>query len=494
MRIAIVTAELRPYAWVGGLSDVVASLSRALVGKSQTVSVFCPLYRFIRENSAIHLSKLSDLEVSANRATVPFEVYTDPNSVDPRILFIGCDRYFDRDGIYLDPKSNSEYDDSFERWNFFSLAVLRAFREKDLEPDVVHCNDSHTALVPCYLRIFSELFNPGNQIGSLMTIHNLGYQGTYPSWKFALTGLPDHLFYPMQPLEFYGQLNMLKAGIVFGDILNTVSPRYAQEIQTQIAGHGLDGVLRDRSDDLYGVLNGIDTKVWNPETDPLIGRNFSISDKNGKKENKSYLQRIFGLPEINVPLVGMITRLVEQKGISLLEQIRTELVKLDCQFVFLGSGSQWWEDFLLNLQKEFPQKFAVKIGYDNSLAHQIEAGCDLFLMPSLYEPCGLNQMYSMRYGTVPLVRDVGGLSDSVIPFDPDSGKGTGFLFQDFTGESLLHALKNSLSLWQKDQKAWHRLMSNGMQKDFSWSQSADEYLALYRKAMDRTSNPGKSKS
>lgn len=483
LKICMFAAEAKPYAKAGGLADVVSSLSEALLGQGLDVMVFTPLYREARRHEGVR--KLMDLPpVQMGDRSYSSALYFEAHWLPPRNYFIENDEFFDREGIYTRPETGEGYEDNFERFNFFVLSALAALRELQWRPDILHCHDSQAALVPAYLktgkreRVFFE------KVASVLTIHNLAYQGIYGREKFGLTGLPEILFHPFSPFEYHGNLNVMKAGIYYADVLNTVSPQYAKEIQTDADyGAGLGPVLRERSSDLQGILNGIDVREWNPETDPLIYAHFSSEDLRGKLINKQKLQRECGLPELDVPLIGMIGRLADQKGLDLLMQVEKELVALDCQWITLGTGLKKYHDWLQKLAGAHRDRFAVYLKFDNQLAHRIEAGSDMFLMPSHYEPCGLNQMYSMRYGTIPIVRHTGGLADTVR--EADSGSGTGFKFYDYSANALLEAIQRAFHMW-RDKASWAELIRKAMSEDFSWQKSSQQYVELYKRAIEKT--------
>jgi starch synthase len=475
------SAEVRPYATDGGLADVVQALPTTLANLGIDVRVLTPLYRQVRKTA--QLKKIADLPpVQMGAVVYPSALFVDEQQSSPRNYFIENDEFFDRDGIYNEPATGEGYPDNFERFNFFMLAALDAVKQMPLAPQVIHCHDSQTGLVPAYLKL-SRIRDPFYRgISTVFTIHNLAYQGVYEKAKFALTGLPDDLFYAMGPFEFYAHLNIMKAAICYADVLNTVSPQYAREIQTPEFGYGLDNVLRTRQNDLYGILNGIDTKMWDPANDPLIFAPFSPDNLEGKKINKERLQDLCGFALRDVPLIGMISRLVDQKGFDLLLDVREQLNGMDCQWVVLGTGLKKYQQGLRELTQESPEKFAVFLEFNTTLAHRIEAGCDMFLMPSRYEPCGLNQIYSMRYGTIPIVRHTGGLADTVRDVNSKNGLGTGFKFNEYSTTELLRALARATEAW-RDQEAWQRLIRNAMAEDFSWERSARQYLELYSKAI-----------
>jgi starch synthase len=481
LRICMLAAEARPYATDGGLADVVGALPEALAALGLEVRVFTPFYRAVRRNAK--LVKVADLPaVTMGDRDYSSALFADSGQQPRRNYFIQNDEFFDRDGVYNQPSTGEGYPDNFERFNFFSLSALDALKTLDWRPDVIHCHDSQTGLVPPFLKLSRALDPFYRGIPTLYTIHNVAYQGIFEKAKYALTGLPSDLFYAMGPFEFFGQLNCMKAGICYADALNTVSPQYAREIQTPELGYGLDDVLRNRQEDLCGILNGIDTASWDPSTDPLIYRPFSADDLSGKAFNKERLQDFCGFAIRDVPLIGMISRLADQKGFDLFLEATAQLNRMDCQWVILGTGLKKYHDALRDLAHENPEKFAVFLEYNNRLAHQIEAGVDMFLMPSRYEPCGLNQIYSMRYGAIPVVRHTGGLADTVTDFGAKDGLGTGFKFQEYSSVELLKTLYRAIAVW-KDKVVWRRLVRNAMAQDFSWKRSAGHYLDVYKKVV-----------
>ncbi len=475
IRACMISAELAPWSQVGGLGAVVSSLSEALRQQGVDVRTITPLYPPVRQ---LPLAKLGELEpVRMGSRCYRAAVYVDVSRRPSVNVFIESHDFFDRAGVYVDPQSGQGYSDNFERFNFFCLAALQFLLRSNWKPQLLHCHDSHTALIPAYL----SLDNPHPRIPwvpSLLTIHNLEYQGLCDAQKFALTGLSPSYFFWGGPFEFYGQLNLLKAGIEFADRITTVSPRYAQEIQTPEFGCGLEGVLSQRRNRLAGILNGIDTSEWSPESDPWIRAHFSSADLAGKIENKQALQRACGLPFRNVPLISTVSRLVEQKGFDLFLAIQDQLKQMDVQWVVLGQGARHYQQALSNLSLEQPGKFVARHDFEPELAHQIQAGSDMALMPSRFEPCGLSQMYAMRYGTAPIARRTGGLADTVGDFDPLSGQGTGFTFDHYHPGVLLECIKRAVGVW-KNRDSWNRLVDNAMHQDFSWRKSARRYLELY---------------
>jgi len=363
----------------------------------------------------------------------------------------------------------------------FSRAVLEASKVLGV-PHVFHCHDWQSALVPVMLRtLYSE--DPAfREVATVFTIHNMGYQGLFPPDTLPLLMLPWDLF-TISKMEFFGQVNFLKGALVFADYITTVSKKYSQEIQTTEYGFGLEGVLRNRAATVTGILNGVDYDVWNPANDPFIAGRYSPLDLSEKAKDKADLVATFGIKnaDTKLPVIGIVSRFAAQKGFDLISQIMDRLAREDMILTVLGTGDKDYEEMFLRLQKQFPQKIAVKVAYDNVIAHKIEAGADMFLMPSRYEPCGLNQIYSLKYGTVPIVRATGGLDDTIEPWDARTGKGTGFKFYEYSGESLLLTIKAALQAF-RDEASWHVLMRNGMSRDFSWAASAKEYVKVYERA------------
>jgi len=491
MQIAMVASEVAPYSKEGGLADVVGSLPPALAELGQEVFVISPLYRGVRQAAQKLGLPLRPVEggrfsVPIGDADVPAEAWeaTLPGT-DVKVFFLQNDRYYDREGYYTKRSDNSDYQDNSERFAFLSRGALELCRSIGLRPDVIHSHDWPTGLVPIYVNYIYRADFP--QTATVFTIHNIAYQGIFWHWDMRMAGLPWSLF-NWRMLEYYGNLSFLKAGLVGADVLTTVSETYARDIQTEEYGCGMDGVLRERSADLYGIVNGIDTARWNPATDELIPARYSPDELSGKARCKAALQERFGLrPEQGVPLVGVVCRLVDQKGLDLLERALPALLGRDVQFAVLGRGELKYHASLSQIHSAHPRSFGVLLAYDEQAAHLIEAGSDMFLMPSRFEPCGLNQLYSMAYGTVPIVRATGGLADTVTDYSPDAlerGEATGFTFEDYQPEALVEAVDRALTVFA-DREAWKRLMLNGMRQDWSWKRSARGYLEVYRKARQR---------
>ncbi len=472
-RILMAASEMAPYAQTGGLGDVVAALPAALADLGAAVHVVVPAYRTI-DWEAAGAEPSGTLEVRVGGARRDVQLRTARRGA-LTVSFVEADDYFGRDHLYGGPYG--DYPDNAERFAFFSRAVLALAARLEPPPDVLHCHDWQTALVPVFARAFPDPRLAAAR--TLLTVHNLGYQGIFPSSVWPLLDL-DWSYFTPRTLEFYGQVNVLKGGLVFADALTTVSRRYAEEILTAEHGHGLDGVLRERRDVLHGILNGVDYTSWDPRHDPHIAAAYGPDDSSGKAACKADLQARFGLRIApHTPLFGMVTRFADQKGLDILTAAIPELLRHDLQLAILGNGDVRYEHALAAEGRRAPERLAVRIAYDTAAAHHVEAGADAFLMPSRYEPCGLNQMYSLRYGTVPVVRATGGLDDTVTEFDPTTGHGNGFKFTPYTPEALLDAVRRALDVYHRPAD-WRRLIRKSMACDFSWRLPAARYLELYR--------------
>ncbi len=475
MRILFIASEGLPFSKTGGLADVVEALPKALVASGHEVAVVLPRYRGTHANATI----VRGLTVPMGASTRLVAIADGGVLHGVRYFFIDDPEYFDREQLY--GAGGRDYPDNAERFAEFSRACIELAKSVWV-PEVIHCHDWQSALVPVLLRNAHAADAAARALPVVFTIHNMGYQGLFPKEVVGKIGLPASLFRP-EALEFYDQVNYLKGGLIFSDCLTTVSRKYAQEIQTAEYGCGLEGVVRGRAERLTGILNGVDYSVWSPENDALIAARYSANDLSGKRTCKKDLLAQFHLPEenLNQPLLGIVSRFADQKGFDLLAEVAGELLHEDLAIVALGTGEARYEKMFRELAQSFPAKLAVKIGYDDTLAHKIEAGADIFLMPSRYEPCGLNQIYSLRYGTVPVVRATGGLDDTIESFDPESGRGTGFKFEEYAGAALLGAVREALAAFT-NQAAWRGLQTNGMAKDFSWQASAAEYAQLDQEA------------
>jgi starch synthase len=487
MIVAVIASEAVPFAKTGGLADVAGSLPPALEHLGHQALLFLPCYRRVWKADLPLTATGLTLRIPIGPKMVEGHVYTTklPDS-NVTVYLIDQPGYFDRDTLYQ--VNGTDFHDNFERYLFFDRAVLETIRLLELKVDVLHCNDWQTGLIPVYLEEKYRLVPNLARVATILTIHNLAYQGTFWHWDMPLTGLDWRLFNWRQ-LEFHGRLNFLKAGLVFADLLSTVSPTYAQEIQTPELGCGLDGLLRSRREDLRGIVNGIDMKIWSPSVEPMLAQRYDVTTvKSGKAACKAQLQRRACLPERpEVPLFAQIGRLDPQKGWDLLAAVADDFLRGDVQLVVLGEGHPRYHELLDRLGDKHAGKLRAFLEFSNPLAHQIEAGADIFLMPSLYEPCGLNQLYSLAHGTVPLVRATGGLADTVVDVTPETlahGTATGFVFREPTPGALRYAIDRALSLWP-EKAAWNRLIQAGMTGDWSWDHSAEAYVALYEEAIQR---------
>jgi starch synthase len=474
LNIVFAASECVPFSKTGGLADVVGALPRALAELGHSVTVYLPRYQH---------TKINAVRTALRSVSVPFadqyrfcSVLDGGKQSGVQFYFIDYPPFFDREGLYGTPAG--DYPDNAERFALFSRAVLEASKVLGV-PDIFHCHDWQTALIPVLLRTVYAADPAFRDTATVFTIHNIGYQGVFPADRLPLLMLPEDLF-SIPRMEFWGKINFLKGGLVFADRITTVSRKYSQEIQTPEFGFGLEGVLRGRAGDLSGILNGVDYNEWSPEKDKLILTQYSLGTIESKHGCKRDLLRQFGLEGANpeLPVIGIVSRLAGQKGFDLIAEIADELSQMPLIMTVLGSGESRYEELFRDLSFRFPDKFALRTGYDNALAHKIEAGSDMFLMPSRYEPCGLNQIYSLKYGTVPIVRATGGLDDTIESWDPATARGTGFKFTGYTGEELLATVHTALAVFS-DRAAWKKLMMNGMVKDFSWNASAREYVKLY---------------
>ena len=486
LRILFVAAEAVPWVKSGGLGDVMGALPRELFALGHEVATVLPLYASVNRAEA-GLELLATIQVRFLGNDFPTRIYAAPYPrSECRALFIENQYYFERAGIYDDPATGQPWPDDDERWFFFQTALLELVEQTEMRPDLVVCADWHTALIPALLRIRHQESRDLRQTRSVLSLHNLGYQGVLPAESLTKLGLPRELLFPLSPFEFYGQLNCLKAGISFADEVVTVSPTYAREICTPELGHGLDGVLRQHGDRVRGILNGIDTETWNPATDPLLEEVYSASRLARKAGNRPRLLREFGLdPAFGGPVLAMVSRLTGQKGMNILAGCLDRLLQRELRVIILGAGEPQFEKFLTDVAAAHPGRLAVRIGFSEALSHLIYAGADYFLMPSRYEPCGLSQMYAMRYGTPPIVHATGGLQDTVISFLEDADHATGFSFTDYNAEALLEAVDTALSAW-RNPRARQRLQRNAMKQDFTWEHSARLYEALFHQVREHS--------
>lgn len=482
VRVCFCTSEAVPFAKTGGLADVAGALPRALAERGCDVRIVLPGYRSIdRTRFAFQTIGRAAVSLGGTSADVTLLEGRLPETAVP-VYLIAHDPSFGRPGLY--GEGGTDYEDNLERFTVFGRGVLALLRHLGWSPDVLHCQDWQTALLPVWLR--EEPRAPGlERTATLFTIHNLAYQGLFPPDRFPVTGLARRVFTP-QGLEFFGKVNLLKGGLVFADLLSTVSEQYAREIQTPEFGCGLDGVLRDRAADLTGILNGVDYSAWDPSTDRRLAARYTPDDLAGKAVCKQDLQRTLRLGETpDVPTVGMITRLADQKGLDLVAAVLDRLVARGAQFALLGTGEPKYHEIFQAFHERHRGRVSVTLGFDDALAHRIEAGADMFLMPSRYEPSGLNQLYSLRYGTVPVVRKTGGLADTIVDAAPDAvarGTANGFVFEAYAAEALRATLERALATF-RNRGVWTRLMQTGMRQDFSWGRAAGRYVETYRRAI-----------
>jgi starch synthase len=477
MKILVASSEVLPYSKTGGLADMVGALAKFLARAGHKVGVVTPLYAGLREK----LPGLRPLDWYLNlplgSAQVPGNIWTLEPSPGLTIYFIEQKDFFQRGDLYQE--RGFDYPDNAERFVFFSKCIAHLARYLPWQPELVHLHDWQTALAALFVLDQKSREGWTTAPPVCLTIHNLAYQGNFAAAKYALANLPQSYFQP-DGLEFYGFMNCLKAGLSYADQLTTVSPRYAREITTEALGCGLDGVLRRRQQVLHGILNGVDYDEWKTVGNPHLPCPYRIADMTGKKTDKSALQREFGLPEApDTPLFGTVTRLAEQKGVDLQLAALQEMLAGEMQFVLLGSGQREYERGYRRLAERYPTKCAVQIGFDTGLSHRVEAGCDFYLMPSKFEPCGLNQMYSLRYGTTPIVHLTGGLDDSVTDISENADKADGIKFVDYSARALSKAIRKALVLYA-DKPLLRHYQRNGMARDFSWERTAAAYASLYQ--------------
>ncbi|MGI6778715.1 MAG: glycogen synthase GlgA [Acetivibrionales bacterium] len=480
LKVLFVSAEVSPFAKTGGLADVAGSLPKALISMGNDVRVVMPRYKSIKSNMN-YLSdfplKISDrVETCIIRETEMNFKYNNKSRNMP-VYFVDNYNYYDRDGIYC-------FFDDAERYAFFCKAVLEMLPRINFQPDVIHCNDWHTGPICMLLKEVYADNSFYQRIATVYTIHNLEYQGNFPKDTIRLFDVGYEVFIP-EKTEFYGMFSFMKAGLVYSDIINTVSSMYANEIQTAQYGEKMEGILKKRSEDLYGIVNGISYDEFNPLTDARIVKNYSVDSFELKKDNKKALQQEMGLTVRKVPLMSVISRLSGQKGLDLIiEQIDSIMENDDVQFVLLGSGDEYYENAFRDIKERYPGRVGIYIGFNTSLAQRIYAGSDMFLMPSRFEPCGLGQIISLRYGTIPIVRATGGLADTIIDYDSNKEEGNGFSFKEFSSDEMLDAVKRAIKLY-KNSAEWDILVKRAMNLDFSWNKPAVKYTDLYHAAVEK---------
>lgn len=486
--VLLATSEAVPFAKTGGLADVCGTLPAELNRLGSPTTVIMPAYRCVH-NAGFEITDTGlTLDIPVGQQLVHGRLLQTTTDTNVTVYFVDQPEYFDRPALY--GEDGTDYRDNCERFVFFSRAVLEAIRALELEVDLVHCNDWQTALIPILLDAEYRGTHGYESLASVLTIHNLAYQGRFWHWDMLLTGL-DWKYFDWRRLEFYGDLCLLKGGIVYADTLTTVSPKYAEEIQSAPLGCGLENVLHNRREHLHGILNGVDYTDWNPALDPHVTQQYSIDSwQDGKAACKAALQREMGLTvDPNIPMLGFVGRLAEQKGVDLIAQVMQNWVRSqDVQWVILGTGQPELEQRLLTIAKQAPSRVAANIAFSNQMAHQIEAGADMFLMPSRYEPCGLNQLYSLKYGTCPVVHSTGGLHDTVVNCTEESleeGRPTGFAFHDYSSSALEGTLHWAVNLYRNRRDDWNRIVENGMLDDWSWQRSASSYVAIYKDTISR---------
>lgn len=489
MNVLIATSEAVPFAKTGGLADVCGALPVELERLGHRAAVILPAYRQTRYCGQPIEPLGINFIVPIGSKTVTGHLLRSrlPQSNVP-VYLVQQDGYYDRDELYR--HNGQDFPDNCERFVFFCRAVMEAIRLLELDIDIVHCNDWQTGLIPALLKLEYRNLPRYDRIGALFTIHNIAYQGMFWHWDMLLTGL-DWKYFNWHQMEYYGKLNLLKTGLVFCDSINTVSPRYAQEIQTSEFGRGLEGVLQNRRDVLSGILNGIDESVWNPATDPSLPARYTVDTIDaGKPQCKAALQQELGLsvrPE--TPVIGIIGRMDDQKGFDLIAEAIADWARTqDVQWAILGKGEPKYHDLFNRLAKSHPERVAVRLEHSDPLAHRIEAGADMFLMPSRFEPCGLNQMYSLKYGTLPVVHETGGLADTVVNLDPTTlaaGTANGFRFREMSAAALSETIARALHAYRNDRKTWRAMQEAGMRQDWSWRRSAGEYVRLYETTLAR---------
>ncbi|MBI3124130.1 MAG: glycogen synthase GlgA [Ignavibacteriales bacterium] len=490
-KILFVTSEVYPFIKTGGLADVSSALPQKLQEMGHLVRIVVPKYGAIDERKfKIHeVVRLKDLTMKIGVKDVVFSLRSS-FLIGPKtrvqIYFLDNQEYFgSRHSMYSDPLTNEDYPDNDERFILLARSVYELVQKLGWVPDIIHCNDWQCGLVPVYLKAMFKNDPAFKGIKTLFTIHNLGFQGVFPKSTFEKTSLPRELNSEKGILH-KGSVNYLKSGLLYSDMINTVSETYAKEIcSSKEIGLGMEDILSKRKKDLYGIVNGIDDTVWHPEVDTKIAHKFSAKNLEHKLENKKALADNFNFEfKADVPVLGMITRLYDNKGMDILEKAFPELMKMDIQLVLLGTGEKKYNKFLMNMASKYHNKFSCFIGFDDELAHLIEAGSDMFLMPSKFEPCGLNQMYSLVYGTVPIVRKTGGLADTVQKFNPKTKTGNGFVFEKYNVKDFLAEIKTAIKVYTSDPEVWKTIQLNGMKSDFSWLNSTKKYVDLYKKLAD----------
>lgn len=481
MKVAFLTSECEPFVKTGGLADVSSALPKALFNLDCDIRIFLPLYKQI-DRKEHHIEKVKNFkeeEIYIKNIAHKFNLYqTELNRL--KIYFVECPDYYNRDTIYTTDA------DEDERYIFFQYAALKSLELINFKPDIIHCNDWQTALIPEILNVHFRAKDFYKNIRTLLTIHNLAYQGNFKFETVTKAGLPVEKFFPGGPYELYNNFNFLKTGIVYADAINTVSEEYSKEILSKDYGAGLEGVLNTRKDDLTGILNGIDVTEWNPEADDFLQQHYNSEDLPIKRILKlDLLHQCFLDENENDLAIGIVSRFAWQKGFDILESIIDDLMSRPLKFIILGDGDKKDKEFFEKTQEFYPDKLFLYYGYNNKLAHLITAGCDAILMPSRYEPCGLNQMYALRYGTLPIVRKTGGLADTVTDIEENENNGNGFVFEKFVPGELLKKIDKALDIYINDKQKWRQMQKRGMSMDFTWDSSAEKYYRLYNRIISK---------
>ncbi|MBI5073931.1 MAG: glycogen synthase GlgA [Nitrospirae bacterium] len=480
MNILIACSEAVPYAKTGGLADVTGALVREFRTRKHKASLILPLYASVREKFSLQKTGKT-IRVPMGNFSLEGAIYTTGKSKVPEAYFIECNQLFDRPELY--GTAYGEYGDNAVRFIFFCRAVFETCIALDIRPDIIHCNDWQTGLIPLYLRSLYAHHRQFSSTATLFTVHNLGYQGNFEAANLAFTGLGWDYFVP-ERLEFYGTLSLMKAGLLYADLLNTVSETYSREILGPEHGSSMDGLLLKRRQDLFGVINGIDDQEWDPQQDALLPSPYSVKDLKGKAVCRERLIGLVGFKNRRAPIVSIVSRLSFQKGLDIVIQAVDELVRLGANLLVLGRGEEIYQSALAAKAEEHRGKVYLKIGFEEAFAHLIYAGSDFFLMPSRYEPCGIGQLIAMKYGTIPIVRKTGGLADTVDDYDHLAGRGTGFLFEEYASRALLEASKRAFCVYA-DKKRMQELIRRAMEENFSWEKAAEAYLDLYRRAGEK---------
>ena len=478
LKVLFLSSEVAPFAKTGGLADVAGALPIALKGAGVDIRVAMPFYRGVKKDAHKNRLLIKDLEIPFGDRSLKTNIFETLMASDIPLYLVEREDMFDRPNLYGNLKG--DYYDNLERFSFFGHSALKIVQAIGFTPDIIHCNDWQTGIVPALLKGPYKTSDDLSRAATVFTIHNIGYQGIFTPEKLGIAGLSGPQYFHPEGLEYWGNISLLKAGIVYSDVITTVSPSYAKEVLSHEYGLGMEGVLLSRSRSLYGILNGIDYNEWDPSKDGHIIARYSRKAISGKRICKNALikEMAFDPGLVHRPLIGMISRLDKQKGMDLLIRALKDIIQQDIGLVILGSGEEDIEDTLKTAHRQYPDRLSIHTGFNNPLAHRIMAGADIFLVPSLYEPCGLTQMYALRYGTIPIVRATGGLNDTIEQYDKETGTGNGFKFGPYAPDALLKAIEKAIDLF-KDKNAWRRLMLQGMKSDFSWDRSAGSYINIY---------------